>query len=97
MFQKATEIDETDINAWIGLGILYIDHLGKYEEGTKILKEAGQKDENSSLAWFILGTYYYQEGKYSEAELAFTKAVKLKRRKISEILIIQRLNFIQLL
>lgn len=73
------QINEKDRTAqdWLLLGNVMADSL-KMEDAVYMYKKAIQKDKKCFKAYYNLGNYYFDHGKYDEAMENYTKAYKLK-------------------
>ena len=75
-YQKALELDDSNINAQYKSGLLYV--IGGFnEEAIKEFNKVVTKDPNHSLGYEGLGFAYFQLKKYGEAQKNFLKAIKL--------------------
>lgn len=75
-FQKATELYGGFSQAYLMLGLIYLDQK-KFDESATALQKTTELDAKSAPAYLALGAAYNQEKKYDEAEKALTKGLEL--------------------
>jgi len=75
-FRKAIELDETDAEAYVNLGLLLADD-GQSDEAERLLRTATLLNPNSHKAHGRLGILLQQLGRYSEAEAELRRAVEI--------------------
>lgn len=73
------QINEKDRTGqdWLLLGNVMADSL-RTEDAIYMYKKAIEKDKKCYRAYYNLGNYYFEHGKYNEALDNYTKAYKLK-------------------
>jgi tetratricopeptide (TPR) repeat protein len=76
-FQAAqAKLAEDPTTFYLGRGQLYL-RLGQYDKAEADARAALALDENSALAWFLLGQSFESENKLFEASTAYEKASQL--------------------
>jgi protein O-GlcNAc transferase len=75
-FRKASELDETDAEAYFNLGLLLADD-GQSEEAERLLRTTTQLTPNSHKAHGRLGILLQQLGRHSEAEAELRRAIEI--------------------
>ncbi len=74
----AADLDPKYAAPWNSLGILYKDHLGRYEESEMAYSKAIELDPKYASPWNGLGNLYKTHlGRYEESERAYRKAIEL--------------------
>jgi Flp pilus assembly protein TadD len=74
--QKATDIYKGFSEAYLMLGLIYLDQK-KYEDSGDALLKATELDGKSAPAYLALGAVFNQEKKYEEAEKALNHGLEL--------------------
>jgi tetratricopeptide (TPR) repeat protein len=75
-FQKATELYGNFSQAYLMLGLIYLDQK-KFDEAASALQKTTELDAKSAAAYLALGATYNQEKKFDEAEKALTRGLEL--------------------
>lgn len=75
-FQKATELYANFPQAYLMLGLIYLDQK-KFDDSAAALQKVTELDAKSAPAYLALGAAYNQEKKYDEAEKALTRGLEL--------------------
>jgi predicted Zn-dependent protease len=75
-FQKATELYGGFSQAYLMLGLIYLDQK-KFGDSATALQKVTELDAKSAPAYLALGAAYNQEKKYDEAEKALTRGLEL--------------------
>ncbi len=75
-FQKATELYANFSQAYLMLGLIYLDQK-KFDEAANALQKTTELDAKSAAAYLALGATYNQEKKFDEAEKALTRGLEL--------------------
>lgn len=79
LFYKAAADGSGDPSVSLYLGVCYI-RLGKYGEAERHLLEGKSKDrEHLYLYHYNLGNIYFLQGRFEEAEQAYTAALEVRR------------------
>jgi tetratricopeptide (TPR) repeat protein len=81
-FTKVTELARWNVEGWIRLGGLYFDNH-KYEEATKLMKEAIGQFPDEFAVNLILGLSLAQSDHHSEAIVYLKKSVELNPNDIN--------------
>jgi tetratricopeptide (TPR) repeat protein len=74
--QKATDIYKGFSEAYLMLGLIYLDQK-KFEDSTAALLKATQLDGKSAPGYLALGAAFNQEKKYEEAEKALNRGLEI--------------------
>lgn len=85
LFQQSLQKDADYIPAYWGLARCAAVQ-GKPDEARAQLKKALRLEENNSSTWLLLGDIEHNTNHYSEAELAYTQALKYKPKGIDALL-----------
>jgi tetratricopeptide (TPR) repeat protein len=80
-FQKATELYGNFSQAYLMLGLIYLDQK-KFDEAANALQKTTELDAKSAAAYLALGATYNQEKKFDEAEKALTRGLELNPEAI---------------
>ncbi len=75
-YEKAIELDPTDIAPRNNLGTVY-EAQGRYEEAIAAYNKAIELDPTSNYPHHNLGVVYLAQGRYEEAIAAYNKAIEL--------------------
>ncbi len=75
-YQKAIQIYNKYSQAYLALGLLYLD-LGKFEEAQNFLQRANELNPNAPGGFLALGAMYNQQKKYEDADKALTHGLEL--------------------
>ncbi|HYJ03663.1 MAG TPA: tetratricopeptide repeat protein [Chthoniobacterales bacterium] len=77
-YQKAIAIDPFYASPWNGLGNLFQNHLGRFEEAEAAYRKAIEIDPSGAYPWNGLGNLFQNHlRRFEEAEAAYRKAVEL--------------------
>lgn len=76
-FEKATELDSDNYNAWFGKGAALLK-LGRFEEALKTYEKAIELKPDSAFAWNNKGVSLRRVKRFEESLKAFEKAIELK-------------------
>ena len=74
--EKAIDLSPSWILPLTDLGQAISRRFAQYDQAEKVLERAGQIAPNSTVVWKKLGTVYFEQGKYPEAEKLFLKIVE---------------------
>jgi len=80
-FQKATELYGGFSQAYLMLGLIYLDEK-KFEDSATALQKTTELDAKSAPAYLALGAAYNQEKKFDQAEKALTRGLELEPRAV---------------
>lgn len=80
-FQKATELYGGFSQAYLMLGLIYLDQK-KFEDSAAALQKTTELDAKSAPAYFALGAAYNQEKKFDEAAKALTRGLELDPQSV---------------
>jgi len=75
-FRKATEIYKTFSEAYLMVGLIYLDQK-KLEDAHAALQQSVTLDSKSASAYLALGAVLNQEKKYADAEKALTRGLEI--------------------
>jgi tetratricopeptide (TPR) repeat protein len=75
-FQKATDLHKTFSEAYLMLGLIYLDQK-KYEDSGAALQKVTELDAKSAPAYLALGAVFNQEKKYDEAQQTLNRGLEL--------------------
>jgi Flp pilus assembly protein TadD len=75
-FQKATELYGSFSQAYLMLGLIYLDQK-KFEDSAGALQKVTELEPKSSAAYLALGAVFNQEKKYDDAEKSLTRGLEL--------------------
>lgn len=75
-YRKAIQIYDKYSEAYLALGLLYLD-LQKFDEAQGTLQKANELNPNAPGGYLALGTLYNAQKKYDEAEKALTQGLQL--------------------
>lgn len=74
-FKKATELNPTDCDAWLDMGVIYFN-LEQLEAAEQCYRRILNINPKDSAAYNNLGNIYFKRGQYGEAFSLFKKAIE---------------------
>lgn len=80
MFQKVTEMDPEDVDAWFNLATAQLS-LGDLDGAQPSLEKAIELEPDNGDAWYQLGIIYIKKGMKTQGEDAFKRAEEIRGDK----------------
>lgn len=77
LYRAALRLDETNVDAWSGLGAVLYQEPSRLGEAESATRKALEIDQSKDSVWFSLGLILGAQGRWQEAAEAFTRATDL--------------------
>lgn len=77
-YNKALELDSTNLDTKVNLGICYVESSGEPMKGIMLLREVVSKDSTHINAQLNLGLFAVQSGQYDKAIERFERILRIK-------------------